>query len=163
MTMAGWYGFNKRGADGKLTADAKAKRERYRDLVRAKDARGCSCRALPESPCNVHYETTQAERQAVKDNYDDLKDLGGYREDILGVPTMAAVNAAAAAAGHAPGSTAHGQFVQSQRQVNHLTPKSAGGCPIGDKNLAPNASLCAGCQDIEKQFTTWQGARSLNP
>ena len=163
MTKAGWYGFNKKGPDGKLTADAKAKRQRYREMVRAKDARGCSCRVFPEPPCNVFRETTQAERDAINDKYVDLKNVRGYREQILGVPAMPDVRASAAAAGIAPGTVAHDQHVQKRRQVNHLTPRSGGGCPIGDQNLAPHDSLCAGCRDIDDQFTVWQGSRTLKP
>lgn len=170
MTMAGWYGMNKVDSSGKLTPDALGKRARYRQLVREKDARGCSCRVLPEEPCNVHYETTQLERDEIIAKYDALKACRGYREAFLGVPSMAIVNpianaarAAAIAAGDPTGNTAHAQAVQEQRKVNHLTPKSAGGCPIGDGNLAAQQSLCAGCKDIEDQFTVWQSARTMKP
>ncbi|NOU20430.1 MAG: DUF4150 domain-containing protein [Methyloglobulus sp.] len=163
MTMAGWYGFNEKGTDGKLTGDAKTKRKKYREMVRAKDARGCSCRVFPESPCNVFRETTQAERDLINTKYEALKNTRGYRELILGVPAMAVVNASAAAAGLIPGTVPHAQHVQERRQVNHLTPRSAGGCPIGDQNLAPHDSLCAGCKDIETQFTSWQSSRPLKP
>jgi hypothetical protein len=98
-------------------------------------------------------------------DYDRLKRCSGYREQILGVPSIATVNSAAAAAGHVPGATGgeHEKFVQSKRQVNHLTPKAAGGCPIGDNNLSANASLCDVCAKIEVQFTLWQTMRPLNP
>ena len=113
MTMAGWYGFNKKGPDGRLTSDAKAKREKYREMVRAKDARRCSCRVFPEAPCNVFRETTQIERDEINRKYEQLKDVRGYREQILGVPPMAAVNASAAAAGLAPGTVPNAQHVQN--------------------------------------------------
>lgn len=161
MTMAGWYGMNKKDASGKLTQDAKDKRREYRQMVRDKDARGCGCRVFPEPPCNVFRETTQAERDAINLQYRSLKRCTGYREQILNVPPTADCRASAAAAGHAPNTPAYDDHIRDRRQVNHLTPRSAGGCPIGDGNLSAHDNLCGDCQDIDKKFTEWQGTRPL--
>ncbi|QRK12585.1 hypothetical protein JQX13_22680 [Archangium violaceum] len=42
------------------------------------------------------------------------------------------------------------------KKVNHLTPKTAGGCPTGAGNLQPHDLLCRVCKKIDDQFTDWQ-------
>lgn len=52
--------------------------------------------------------------------------------------------------------------VRKERQVNHLTPKSAGGCPTGDQsksdntNLQAHGQLCPACRDIDAAFNVFQ-------
>lgn len=41
-------------------------------------------------------------------------------------------------------------------QVNHLTPKKAGGCPLGPGNLTLDRALCSACKQIEAGFTDLQ-------
>jgi hypothetical protein len=45
---------------------------------------------------------------------------------------------------------------QKYVQGNHLTPKDAGGCPTGSKNLQSNSKLCRVCQGFEDEFTRMQ-------
>ncbi|MFY2563617.1 PAAR-like domain-containing protein [Corallococcus terminator] len=43
-------------------------------------------------------------------------------------------------------------------RINHLVPKTAGGCPDNPGNLQPHQTLCSVCQDIDQFFTDeWQG------
>ena len=46
--------------------------------------------------------------------------------------------------------------VQPGQQVNHLTPKGAGGCPTGDGNLQAHEKLCAVCKQIDQDFNEFQ-------
>lgn len=52
--------------------------------------------------------------------------------------------------------------VRTERKVNHLTPKAAGGCPTGDTsklesgNLQAHGQLCPACRDIDTAFNAFQ-------
>jgi len=72
---------------------------------------------------------------------------------IEGIPSVGTVTTTLTAElGRAPTQ----KETQDERQVNHLTPKSAGGCPTGDGNLAKNGSLCSVCRGFEDRFTKLQ-------
>jgi hypothetical protein len=44
------------------------------------------------------------------------------------------------------------------KKVNHLVPKSAGGCTISNNNLQPHDLLCKTCKGIDDYMTEhWQG------
>jgi hypothetical protein len=48
------------------------------------------------------------------------------------------------------------QEFREARKTNHLTPKSAGGCPTGKNNLQLHAKLCPACQALDARFGDFQ-------
>ncbi len=56
--------------------------------------------------------------------------------------------------------------MQPDEKVNHLTPKSAGGCPGAEGkagNLAVDADLCGDCRKLEDEFTHLQKPVGIGP
>ena len=121
-------------------------------------------RVLPKPPCDVFFPYSPARSEHAKKAWESYKKTSTYqaRNGIQSVAqTRARVTAkltqAASAAGQlAPTQRQINEAVNADRQVNHLTPKAAGGCPTGGGNLQPNRQLCASCQSIDKRFNAFQ-------
>ena len=100
-----------------------------------KDARaraGCSCpiptKVMPAPPCNIFFSpTTQKQAQKIQYRHDNTVDR--YRKQ-KGLPDGS--------------------------QINHLVPKTAGGCPDGEGNLQPHDDLCDACKKIDGRFNKIQ-------
>jgi hypothetical protein len=100
------------------------------DDARARE--GCFCpyptKVMPEPPCNIFYSpTSQKEAKKIQNRHDNTVDR--YRKD-KGLPDGS--------------------------QINHLVPKTAGGCPDGEGNLQPHDDLCSVCQKIDGRFNKIQ-------
>jgi len=104
-----------------------------KDLLAKADVRkGCTCteptKVMPEPPCNVFYSpTTGKESKKIQRRHNKTSD--DYR-------------------------TRHS--LPASSQINHLVPKTAGGCPEGDGNLQGHAKLCKVCQEIDGGFNKIQ-------
>ena len=139
MTFHDWYGMNDRGSSGQLTKEARGRRKQLEQWRTEKKARGCSCKVFPEAPCNVFRKpVTRAEHNAIvrvqKNNAANYRHNKGFIRCGEDVKVMF------------PGiSQAEEQKIT---QINHKTPKNAGGCPTGDGDLALHFDLCSECQKM---------------
>lgn len=101
-------------------------------MTRAKARKGCYCviptKILPEPPCNIFFSPT-APKQAKKIQRRHDNTVDRYRRD---------------------------KGLAAGAQVNHPTPKTAGGCPDGDGNRQPHEDLCGVCQEIDGDFNNFQ-------
>lgn len=113
--------------------------------------RGCTCASmrpgqrkrelLPSPPCDVFFQKPH--------------DVAAARARTEGIENEYRLNAPAwrESVQIAEGKSA------ARRTGNHLTPKSAGGCPGSaecDGNLQAKRHLCSVCQDLDKEFSQFQ-------
>jgi len=129
-------------------------------LAAAKARTGCVCRSkntrlLPSPPCDVFFDPPDPARtRATANAWKSYKDTGKYQKRFS-IKTFAAVRAELAARpGGPPPQLQHA--AEEEVKVNHLTPKSAGGCPTGHKNLQANRQLCGPCRAIDGAFQNFQ-------
>lgn len=140
MNMEEWYLNNIPRKFPNPAQQATKTAELKKLLADAKTRTSCTCKAktklLPEPPCDVFFDNPdpikrKARRQHIEDSWKHYKNTSSYRtRNRLGT----------------------GQ----QSKVNHLTPKAAGGCPTGNKNLQPNKQLCTTCQKLNDGFNQFQ-------
>lgn len=151
MTFDDWYGLNETNAAGALTPRALGRRAMV-DKVKRKAEHGCTCggRVLPQPPCNVfHKPVTKAEHTAIKNAHRSNADR--YRRSV-GVPLFSEWMAAFP--------DWQQKDLEKQVKINHLTPKNAGGCPVGEGNLQAHGQLCRLCQSFDDMFGEWQAEMS---
>jgi hypothetical protein len=152
MTFDEFYGLNAKDASGQPTPKAQSRRE-FVERAIAKEGCTCSGKVLPEPPCNVFR------KPICKSELDDIKDAHSanapnFRQS-KGMPRKM--------------QDAQDMFTCSQQEaedivkVNHLTPKVAGGCPTGAKNLQMDFDLCSACAGREAEFTRWQTEHRSDP
>ncbi|PRP93199.1 hypothetical protein ENSA5_44660 [Enhygromyxa salina] len=160
-----WYEDNidkKAQTGGWTKAQLRAEKRAYRALIKDAMARaGCTCekrtRLLPNPPCDVFYgrqpdRSPQRKEQKKKIHaawrafrlrfqfQQGLPEVGAHRSQLerqLGRPVT------------------EFEFNEA-RKTNHLTPKSAGGCPTGAGNLQLHAALCPPCQALDDRFKRFQ-------
>lgn len=159
ISMEEWYEENQGGSQNKIN-EVKALIEQCSDTERRKA--GCSCykrkpktRLLPTPPCNVFYRPTNKstyteDKAKITEDYDaaasELRVKLGVtpRSEIMG-PNQSS-----------PRSAKQAERWQATQQLNHLVPKSAGGCPAGTGNIEANERLCNVCRSKDKQFSDYQ-------
>jgi hypothetical protein len=138
--------------------------ERYIGLIDDAQARvGCTCPQpppplLPSPPCDVFFDNADETRR--DERHDHIVDSwNGERPNYQvnnGILSVADTITALQNRLDNPIANPTQQQVQDERQVNHLTPKNAGGCPTGDGNLQPNGELCDACRRIDRRFNEFQ-------
>ncbi|HYO52642.1 DUF4150 domain-containing protein [Archangium sp.] len=163
-------------SDQERKALAHDKKKRYWALLaKAKARPGCTCtkktRVLPEPPCDVFYgrppsrdptdpKRSNPRRDAQQDAIEEAWNT--YRptyQKKVGIPSEPKVKRELTVKLGRPPSR---EEVNKERQINHLTPKSAGGCPTGDTskfdntNLQAHGQLCPACRDIDTAFGEFQ-------
>ncbi len=147
MTFDEFYGLNEVEANGRLTQKASERRV-FVEKVKNRKEHGCTCsgKILPEAPCNVFRKpVTKAEKRRIESLH--KKNGNSYRKRA-GIPT----NEEALRLFPGKGQDITDKIIQ----INHLTPKVAGGCATGDGNLQGHFNLCKTCQDMDAQFGRWQ-------
>jgi Domain of unknown function (DUF4150) len=98
----------------------------------------CTCdgKSLPQPPCNQFYSNvSKADRQKIDSDWK-----------------------AESKKGDGPGTIRHRIGAKRGEQVNHLTPKAAGGCPTSPRNLQAHEKLCGVCKDLDREFGSLQDA-----
>lgn len=132
------------------------KKNRFRDLIQdAKNRPGCTCpdpkpRLLPSPPCDVFFEppadpaARKAQNEAIERAYNDLRVAQLQLPDDQRQPAFVGAVAGDRALNRSP------------TKINHLTPRSAGGCPTGDGNLQARTNMCSACQAIDDRFNEFQ-------
>jgi hypothetical protein len=160
-----WYQDNidkKAQAGGWSVAKRNAEKQAYRQLIKDAMARpGCTCpkgtRVLPNPPCDVFY-ARQPDESAARADQKNAIDLAWHRfrprfQNQHGLPPPGVHKAQLERQlGRRPTT----KEMNSARQANHLTPKSAGGCPTASGNLQLHATLCPACQAIDTRFNRFQ-------
>jgi hypothetical protein len=120
---------------------------------RASAAPPCTCNKplVPKAPCNVfRYQPPGPARDAEYNQIKlDWKNARKAYQTRHGIPSEATVMASLAPILGRPPNQAE---IEAERKVNHLVPKTAGGCPTGDGNLQPNGELCTVCRALDKRF-----------
>lgn len=116
----------------------------YRDLRRrALAPKACSCPpVVPSPPCDVFYKRPpkgkrrDAQQDAIEGKWD------AYKKSQLKKPPQERIPPL--------------KNMQPDDKVHHLTPKGAGGCPVGEGNLTLDRDLCPACQALDVEFTNFQ-------
>lgn len=138
--------------------------DRYVQLIDDAQTRaGCTCPQppppiLPAAPCDVFFDNPDPQRRAerrdhIRDSWNGERPNYQANNGILSVPdTIAALQTRPVN----PIANPTQPQVDAERKVNHLTPKTAGGCPTGDRNLQPNGELCEVCRGIDARFNEFQ-------
>ena len=150
--MEDFYGLTEKRPNGKLTDKAQDRMKIYKEMLGLK-AQHCTCngRVFPKAPCDVFHANDPRRTTAIKTRWGSKSDK--YFANFLtanpgAIARFIAKNPNQPAPSNGPTFT----------QVNHLTPKSAGGCPDNPGNLQPHDLLCATCKQIDDQFTLWQNS-----
>jgi hypothetical protein len=130
QSMEEHYGLEAKEADGSPTQEALRRKDAYRQTIAMKETE-CTCegRVFPEAPCDVFRAPDPGRTAAIVAQWD--AQAPDYRANYPGGPVSGT--------------------------INHLTPKSAGGCPDNPGNLQPAESLCKVCSAIDSLYTRWQG------
>ena len=153
QSLEDFYGFNKTGDDGALTADAADRMKVYKQMLAMKE-RYCSCdgQVFPSAPCDVFRAPNPARTKAIKDQWDTATIQ--YRTNYMSAHPNAIVDFIA----RNPDEIKPVVNKHTFDKVDHLTPKAAGGCPDNPGNLQPHDLLCGTCKMIDDQFGVWQGS-----
>jgi hypothetical protein len=152
QSMEDHYGFHPK--DGDTPAQREEAEDRmkvYRQLLAMKE-RACTCngRVFPEAPCDVFRPVDTTRKEAIEAQWDSQS------ADYYTNSTAANPDAFGDFVAANPGELAPSGGPRFAK-VNHLTPKSAGGCPDNPGNLQPHDTLCKTCKMIDDQFGRWQG------
>ncbi|WP_205525377.1 hypothetical protein [Pyxidicoccus trucidator] len=150
--MEDFYGLNEKGPDGKPTAEATDRMKTYQAMLGIK-ANNCTCggRVFPSAPCDVFRPPDPARKAAIEGHWSEPETMGKFYTDFITENPSAIADFRAANPKEFPPSGGP-RF----NKTNHLTPKSAGGCPDNPGNLQPHDTLCAACKLIDDQFGEWQ-------
>lgn len=158
MSLHEWYDAKIAAAFPNPTEQA-SKKEAFADLMRRAQAQprpGCTCTTrtsvLPSPPCDVFFGPPDKRMtMAVADSWDTFRPKFQRKNNV---PSALAVETnLRSRLGYTPSP----KEVAAERQINHLTPKSAGGCPTGSGNLQKHGDLCTKCRDLDGEFTAFQG------
>jgi hypothetical protein len=127
-------------------------------LIKAQMRPGCTCtkptKLLPDPPCDVFYQPTEAEYKKIVSDWDDARPRYQKKNKIF--PMKSQVFYFKKNNRRKP-TNAEREALKQEVKVNHLTPKKAGGCPTGPGNLQPNRDLCPACRAIDLEFNKFQG------
>ncbi|NVB40823.1 DUF4150 domain-containing protein [Pseudenhygromyxa sp. WMMC2535] len=159
-----YYRLDEVGEDGGLSAVAKARRE----ALAGSPCEGGSCpnagKAVPKSapPCDVYRVTTPEEAEAI---------VGGLSEKTKvririekGVPGNKKMLARVVMG--SPFSTIEDllkvdgwdlERVRKSVQLDHTTPRAAGGCPSSGQNVEAHALKCKNCKVVDSALDRWSG------
>ena len=127
-------------------------RERRRDLqaILGQKLDKCSCNGwvFPHPPNNVYRRATTDEHATTVKKFDGAKKARGEsnsraRDSLIKMSGVSPYEGA-------------NEVQQKKNKLNHLVPKSGGGCPVGRINLQAHDALCKECKAMDDLMTTWQ-------
>lgn len=126
----------------------------YKQMLGMK-AQSCTCegRVFPKAPCDVFRAPDVKRKKEIENHWSAPEIMAKFYDDFnamspQAISTFRARNPSEPAPNPGP------RF----SKTNHLTPKSAGGCPDNPGNLQPHDTLCAVCKKIDDQFGHWQNS-----
>lgn len=146
QSMEDFYGLNAATPEG---AD---RMNLYKQMLGIK-AQSCTCdgRVFPKAPCDVFRAPDVSRKKAIESHWSTPEVMRGFYAQYVDANPNAISQFRARNPTQAPPSRG-----PAFGQTNHLTPKSAGGCPDSPGNLQPHDTLCAACKKIDGLFTHWQ-------
>jgi hypothetical protein len=163
LSFREFYNLDETDAAGALTPRALERRA----ALASKPCAGGSCpnagKAVPKSdpPCDVYRVTTEDEKEA---NETELTaKLKRELRRIKGVPeskdALAQVVFGSAFATKKDLKKAGWSDEQMNKkiQIDHTTPRAAGGCPTSESNTAAHDKKCANCKGVDRDLDTWNG------
>lgn len=150
QSLEDFYGLNETGADGAPTQEALERQLTYRRLVGMKEIY-CTCDGdvFPSPPCDVFRAPDTARNDDIKEAWDQAS--LAYRGCFEAANPDAIANFVA----RNPNELAP-RSAETFSKVDHLTPKSGGGCPDNSGNLYPHDLMCKICKTIDDTFGYWQ-------
>jgi hypothetical protein len=120
--------------------------EKYQTLSKeAVKSKTCSCPPVaPSPPCDVYYRRPRAgtkrreqQQDSIEAKWYSFKRVQQQKLPADRIPPL--------------------KNMKLNDQVNHLTPKQAGGCPTGQGNLTLDKALqCPACRKLEEDFKEFQ-------
>ena len=162
QNMAEHYGMEEKGANGQLTPLAAERLEIYGQMLKVKESH-CTCEGevFPKPPCDVFRapDKTQGEsnrKKKIEKKWGEMNQT--YFANWHADPKNAGkVDRFIAANPNETKPRPPSKHNKNFGKVNHLTPKSGGGCPDNPGNLQPHDLLCKACKQIDDTFGDWQG------
>ncbi len=119
--------------------------DKYRDRSKqAATPKTCGCPPVaPSPPCDVYYRRPRAgtkrredQQTRIENRWSSFKRVQLQKAPADRIPPL--------------------KDMKPNDQVNHLTPKQAGGCPTGQGNLTLDKKLCSACAELENDFKEFQ-------
>lgn len=164
LSFREYYNLDEIDVGGALTAKATSRRA----ALASKPCAGGACpnagKAVPKSdpPCDVYRVTTAEESRSISKK--GLTDEQKYEmrahfkiplnKDILAQQVLRSAFAKAedlVAAGWSDEQLSKGI------QIDHTTPRAAGGCPSSLNNTAPHPKKCHNCKGVDADLDKWSG------
>lgn len=144
QSMEEFYGI------GAPTEEGAARMKLYKQTLGLKE-KACTCqgRVFPKAPCDV-FRSPERERTIAIERQWGYSSTDFKTYFVTTYPSAIA-DFCAANPTQLPPSTG-----ERFHKVDHLTPKSGGGCPDNPGNLQPHDTLCITCKTIDDMFGEWQ-------
>ncbi len=144
ITAAGFKLAKKEAELAEQNAWRDKKLREYKELSRkAVAAKSCGCPPVaPSPPCDVYHkqpskgDERQKQHKSIDSKWRNYRKAQQQKASADRIPPL--------------------REMEEDDQVNHLTPKSAGGCPTGQGNLTLDKKLCPACKKLEAEFTDFQ-------
>lgn len=180
MSMEDWY--EQHNAKKPNPPDPQAVKDLLKKATPAgRKSAGCTCAKmipkpakqdlLPKPPCADFYIITKDAKKKIEEEWAKTKpswnkanNVPTYEqqiEKITSAPSFKRLPKKEMQRAKAKLPDEQDTALKRERQGNHLTPKSAGGCPgkpgeKGDGNIQANKDLCKVCQGIDAEFQDFQ-------
>lgn len=157
--------------------DAHPSGQTRRQQMAAKPCAGGNCpnAGKPErksdAPCDVHRVTTSDESQAIEKGYSSHaqkrlrthhgipKAKGAFKAlaDAASVEPLTGISKAHWDALGGSDAVKKVELQNKVLQLDHTTPRAAGGCPSSENNTQPHFKKCQNCKDVDGLLDTWNG------
>jgi hypothetical protein len=161
---------------GKLSPRALHRLQQLSAVLKARNYCECDLKAIPRSPCNVFRRVSSEEKDKIDKAYE-----GDYAKNLRNkvFPEMLdEIMSLAQSASDLPVTSTESKpvffkvltSIDDQQRINHIVPRSGGGCPTktfdivtnskgkvaAPANLIPIWNMCHLCQLLDELFTKWQ-------
>jgi hypothetical protein len=161
MSFREFYNLDEKDASGARSPKAAARQA----TLASKPCAGGSCpnagKAEPKSepPCDVYRVTTEDESETNSggvsaDQMRNLRAKNGVPQSKDALAQKVLGNSFAKAKDLAKTGVTNEQMNKAI-QIDHTTPRAAGGCPTSEGNTTAHANKCANCKSVDNDLDTW--------